>query len=113
MEAINVLPAPQRKKGGTAAHKGLDFCNQLFDIERDLHEVTAEERLVGRQQRSTLVLASFRVWLDAMSAQTLPKSKLGEAIPSCLNPWRKLNAFLQDGRLELDNNRSERAIKPS
>jgi len=29
-----------------------------------------------------------------------------------VNQWRKLNAFLQDGRLELDNNRSERAIKP-
>ncbi len=41
-----------------------------------------------------------------------PKSKLGEAITYCLNQWRKLNAFLLDGRLELDNNRSERAIKP-
>ena len=30
----------------------------------------------------------------------------------CLNQWNKLTAFLQDGRLELDNNRSERSIKP-
>nr|WP_282201274.1 transposase [Collibacillus ludicampi] len=30
----------------------------------------------------------------------------------CLNQWEKLEAFLQDGRLEIDNNRSERAIKP-
>jgi transposase len=112
MEAINVLPAPERKKGGTAAHKGLDFCNQLFEIERDLHDVTPEERLAGRQQRSTRVLAQFRAWLDQMSVSALPKSKLGEAITYCLNQWRKLNAFLLDGRLELDNNRSERAIKP-
>jgi len=112
MEAINVLPAPERKKGGTAAHKGLDFCNQLFEIERDLHEVTPQERLAGRKQRSRVVLAQFRAWLDEISVSVLPKFKLGEAITYCVNQWRKLNAFLQDGRLELDNNRSERAIKP-
>jgi transposase len=112
MEAINVLPAPERKKGATTAHQGLDFCNQLFEIERDLHDVTPEERLAGRAKRSTVVLASFRAWLDQKSVSALPKSKLGEAITYCLNQWRKLNAFLQDGRLELDNNRSERAIKP-
>ena len=112
LDAIHVLPAPERKKGGTAAHKGLDFCNQLFAIERDLHDVTPEQRLAGREQRSRVVLALFRVWLDQMSVSALPKSKLGEAITYCLHQWRKLNAFLQDGRLELDNNRSERAIKP-
>ena len=112
LEAINVLPAPERKKGGTAAHKGLEFCNQLFEIERDLHAVTPEERLAGRQRRSATVLALFRAWLDEISVSALPKSKLGEAITYCLNQWRKLNAFLQEGRLELDNNRSERAIKP-
>jgi len=112
MDAINVLPAPERKKGATAAHKGLDFCNRLFEIERDLRDVTPEERLAGRKQRSTKVLSEFRAWLDPMSVSVLPKFKLGEAITYCLNQWSKLNAFLQDGRLELDNNRSERAIKP-
>lgn len=112
MEAINVLPTPQRKQGGTAAHKGLDFCNQLFEVERDLHEVTSEQRLAGRQQRSQVVLSEFRAWLDEISVSALPKSKLGEAITYCLNQWTKLLAFLQDGRLELDNNRSERSIKP-
>ncbi len=42
----------------------------------------------------------------------LPKSGLGEAIAYCLNQWDKLVAFLEDGRLEIDNNRSERSIKP-
>jgi transposase len=42
----------------------------------------------------------------------LPKSGLGEAITYCLNQWDKLVAFLEDGRLEIDNNRSERSIKP-
>lgn len=42
----------------------------------------------------------------------LPKSGLGKAITYCLNQREKLVAFLADGRLEIDNNRSERSIKP-
>jgi hypothetical protein len=39
-------------------------------------------------------------------------SALGQAITYCLNQWEKLEAFMKDGRLEIDNNRSERSIKP-
>jgi len=49
VEAIHVLPAPNRKQGGTTAHKGLEYCDKLFQIERDLHEVTPEERFAGRE----------------------------------------------------------------
>ncbi|GAE28629.1 mobile element protein [Halalkalibacter wakoensis JCM 9140] len=44
--------------------------------------------------------------------KVLPKSALGQAIKYCRNQWDKLEAFLDDGRLEIDNNRSERSIKP-
>jgi transposase len=111
-DAINVLPAPERKKGKTTAHEGLAFCNQLFDIERDLHDLTPEERFAARDLRSRAVLEKFRLWLDALEGKVLPKSKLGEALTYCRNQWEKLQGFLLDGRLELDNNRSERAMKP-
>jgi len=52
------------------------------------------------------------VWLKSKRPQVPPKSKLGEAIAYCINQWSKLTAFLKDGRLELDNNRAERSIKP-
>jgi transposase len=110
VEAINVLPAPVRKKGGTPEHKGLEFCNKLFAIERDLHDVTPEERRAGREERSKPVLEEFRVWLEDMKSKTLPKSLLGAAVTYCRNQWSKLTALLLDGRLELSNNRSERAI---
>jgi hypothetical protein len=57
-------------------------------------------------------LDKFGLWLDARWEQGLPKSKLGEAVTYCRNQWPKLVGFLLDGRLELDNNRSERSIKP-
>ena len=43
---------------------------------------------------------------------SFPKSALGIAITYCLNQWKHLEAFLLDGYLEIDNNRSERSIKP-
>jgi len=112
VEAVNVLPAPARKAGGTPAHAGLAFCDALFKIERDLHDVTPEERLAGRNVRSRAELDKMRVWLDDMEAKVLPKSALGTAVTYCRNQWSKLLTFLLDGRLEIDNNRSERAIKP-
>jgi transposase len=110
-EAIKVLP-PSQDKTATAAQQGLTFCNQLFAIERDLADVTAEKRKTIRQERSLPILDAYLAWLKQQRSRTLPKSKLGEAITYSLNQWEKLTAFLKDGRLEIDNNRSERAIKP-
>lgn len=63
-------------------------------------------------ERSRPILDAFSAWLRQQKSRVLPKSALGQAITYCLNQWEKLTAFLKDGRLEIDNNRSERAIKP-
>jgi len=112
VEALNALPAEARKKGDTPSHVGLAFCDALFTIERDLHDRTAEQRFATRQERSLPVLTQLRAWLDAMESKVLPKSLLGAAVTYCRNQWSKLTHFLLDGRLELDNNRAERSIKP-
>lgn len=110
-EALKALPAAQRK-APIAAKEGLDFCNRLFAIERGLQNVTAEERYQARLEQSRPVLEAFSAWLTYQSPRVLPKSAFGQAITYCRNQWHKLEAFLKDGRLELDNNRGERAIKP-
>jgi len=110
-EALKALPADKRTTP-VASRVGLDCCNRLFTIERGLQNNTPEERHRGRQEQSRPVLDAFSAWLHEQSAQVLPKSALGMAITSCLNQWSKLTAFLEDGHLELDNNRSERSIKP-
>ena len=110
-DALKILPAAQRD-GPSVIRTGLDYCNQLFAIERDLHEATPDHRGRARHARSRPVLARFLRWLRAQRPILLPKSALGEAVTYCLNQWTPLTAFLRDGRLELDNNRSERSIKP-
>ena len=110
-EALKVLPLDKRKSP-VAAREGLDFCNELFAIEKGLRDVTCEERYRLRQERSLPVVEAFLSWLKYQSPRVLPKSAFGQAIAYCLNQWDKLTAFLKDGRLELDNNRGERSIKP-
>jgi hypothetical protein len=110
-EALKALP-PSQDKTETAAQQGLQFCNQLFAIERELKDMSPEDRYTIRQERSHPVLDAYLAWLRQQRSRTLPKSALGQAITYNLNQWDKLTAFLKDGRLEIDNNRSERSIKP-
>lgn len=92
--------------------EGLAFCNQLFDIERQLKTASPEERHEKRLERSQPILDAFSAWLDVQVDRVLPKSGLGNAIKYCRNQWPQLMVFLEDGRLEIDNNRGERSIKP-
>jgi transposase len=110
-EALKALPEDKRN-AAVAAREGLEYCNRLFAIERELKDKTPEERYQIRQVRSRPVLDAFLAWLKNQKARVLPKSSFGQAIYYCLGQWDKLVTFLQDGRLELDNNRSERSIKP-
>lgn len=113
-DALAALPVSARTAGQPplAAQTGVDFCHRLFAIERELHDATPEDRKTGRLQRSRPVLNALHAWLEQQADRVLPKSALGQAITYCRHQWPKLTVFLEDGRLELDNNRSERSIKP-
>lgn len=111
VEALKAIP-PKKEDKLTATEEGLAFCNKLFEIERELHDVSPEKRYEGRILKSRPVIDDFNAWLKHQRPRVLPKSLLGKAIQYCLNQWGKLTTFLLDGRLEIDNNRSERSIKP-
>ncbi|WP_173299282.1 IS66 family transposase, partial [Thermanaeromonas sp. C210] len=100
-EALKALPEDKRN-AAVAAREGLEYCNRLFAIERELKEATPEERYQIRQERSRPVLDEFLAWLKKQKSHVLPKSTFGQAVYYCLSQWDKLVAFLQDGRLELD-----------
>lgn len=110
-EALKALPKGADQSKLTAT-QGLEYCNQLFAIERECVNKTPEERHEIRLKRSKPVLDAFSAWLKIQTPKVLPKSALGKAIKYCRKQWHKLIVFLEDGRLEIDNNRSERSIKP-
>ena len=65
-----------------------------------------------RQAQAKPLLEQYKQWLDKSSLQVPPKSAIGAAIGYSLRQWPKLSRYIDDGQLAIDNNRSERAIKP-
>ena len=110
-EALKGLPLKKRASG-SRAQEALDRINRLFAIERGLLRCTPEEQLQIRNLKSRPIIEEFRKWLDDILPGILPKSLFGLAVNYGRNQWTKLVRFLEDGRIEISNNRSERSIKP-
>jgi len=96
------------------AFEALKLIQELYKIERFAREsfYSDEQRKWLRRKRSKPFIKQLHQWLKKYQPRAPPKSALGRAIFYMLNHWRALTAFLGDGRLEIDNNRAERAIKP-
>lgn len=108
-EALKALP---EGFAGVSSKEGLEYCNHLFAIERQLEDVSFEERYIQRLKLSKPILEAYFAWAEMQQQRSLPQSYLGKAVTYSLNQREKLQNFLLDGRLELSNNRGERAIKP-
>lgn len=65
-----------------------------------------------RQEQALSVLAEIKNWLELNLTTVLPKSAIGKAIAYMLGQWSKLEKYVTDGRLEIDNNLVENAIRP-
>lgn len=101
-------------KGTGLAAEALRFYRKLYQVEKIAREnnLSADARYELRQERSKPVLDNFKVWLDHHLTKTSEQAKIGKAIRYCLNHWIKLNNYLKDGRIEIDNNLIENAIRP-
>ena len=95
---------------GSKALAGKTYCDQLFQIEKNLSECTPEERYEKRLELAKPILDVFYAWLK--SVDVLPQSALGKAVNYTLGQWEYLDNYLLDGRCEISNNRAERSIKP-
>ena len=107
-EAVKSLPKGKTK--GSSASQGLAYCNLLFEIEQGLSEETAENRYEQRLKQAKPVLDAMFAWANTRTAA--PKSALGKAFTYLKEQWPYLTNYLNDGRLEISNNRAERSIKP-
>jgi transposase len=84
----------------------------LYDIERVLREENAspEERRRVRQEKAAPILDKLRAWLE--ENEGLPRAPWGKAVSYALTRWNRLIAYLEEGRLEIDNNLVENTIRP-
>jgi len=88
---------------------------KLYLIEQRAREegLSPEPRRQLRAELAAPILAAFKPRLEQLLPGCLPQSPLGKAIRYALAEWEPLTRYLQDGRLEIDNNLTENAIRPS
>jgi transposase len=84
----------------------------LYAVEAEIRGQSAEQRRRVRQLRSRPILEALKPWLEQQLTLVSGKSKIADAIRYALSRWQGLGRFLGDGRVELDSNVVERAIRP-
>lgn len=107
------IEAISSKKTGTeptTAEIGRDYCNQLFEIESRLKDLSPEERKHKRHELERPVLDAFWCWLEKLNV--LKGSTLFKAVTYAKNQKPYLENYLLDGRCALSNNAAENAIRP-
>lgn len=99
--------------GDLLALEGLELIAPLFRIERDaaLAGDSAKARQARRAEHSAPVLAAIRGWVDQHSTLIPLKTPLGKALGYLRRQWRRLVLFVEDGSLEITNNRCERELR--
>jgi len=100
-----IATAPER------ALVAIGYIRKLYDTDRPLWELPVQERQRQRQARCGPVVEQFFEWADAQALEVLPQSPIGKAITYARNQRQALSRFLEDGRLRLDNNWSERELR--
>lgn len=90
----------------------INLIGKLYAIEKKIKTESTETRYQVRQQESIPQLKKIRTWLDNTLYTALPKGLLGKAVSYLDKNWKKLTVYTEDGRLNIDNNPAENAIRP-
>lgn len=93
------------------AHEALERIGKLYDIEREIRGQPPDERQRHRHARSCPLVEALKSWADATMPQLSGRSNLAGAFRYMLTRWDALTRVLKDGRIALDNNPAERALR--
>lgn len=90
----------------------LEWFRQLYDIEDRAREFSPEDRCALRRLEALPILFKIKTHLHELKVRALPKSKLGQAVTYAQNQWSAFCLYVEDGRRTIDNNISERTLRP-
>lgn len=93
----------------------LEIFGKIYSAQREIDRLAADDNNLIKQQREEKLkplLEELKSWIENESLKILPKSAIGKAMTYYQNQYPKLTAILYDGRLKLDNNLIENAIRP-
>ena len=95
--------SPPRPCGGS---------REFYEIEAEIRGSSADQRQAVRQQKTRPLVEALKTWLEKTLAQLPGGSEIAKAIRYALNQWDGLTRFLDDGRIEINSNSVERAMRP-
>ena len=93
------------------ANEALERIAALYGIEKEIRGRPPDQRCEIRKARAGPLLESLHVWLKASLPKLSKKSEVSLAIHYALGRWTQLVRYSNDGRLEIDNNAAERALR--
>jgi transposase len=94
------------------AEQALDYIKQLYLIERELVELSPEQRRQQRQEQAKQIIDQLQHWLIGKRQQVPDGSATAKAIQYSLKRWDALTRYLDDGAVPIDNNWVENQIRP-
>ena len=94
------------------AEEAINMIGKLYSIEREIKGFSPQERLSVRQKLSAQIIEDLTNWAENKRQIVSRKSPVGIALNYMYQHLGGLSVFLKDGRVELDNNAAERAIRP-
>lgn len=109
---VETETAKQDEPSVNLASEGLRYIRELFKIEKELRDLTPEERKSQRLEKEKPVLDANWKWVESSRDKVLPKSKISQALNYSLTNKAQLEAYLQDGRCAISNNTAENSIRP-
>ena len=110
-EALKAQGKKTNVKTGKAMME-LSYIRKLYRIEKALKGHSPEQRYHAREQQAKPIVQQLRDWLDKSLHEVPPGTLTGKALHYLHNQWDKLVRYLADGRLRMDNNLTENAIRP-
>ena len=94
------------------AREALDRIGALYDIEAKITGRHADERQAARQAHSKPLVEAFKIWAEQQLTCISGKSDLAKTFRYFLKRWGSFSLFLEEGRVAIDNNVAERAMRP-
>ena len=111
---MDVLKASSKKSKGGTAQAVVDLIGKLYHLEKQARNAGLDHGRVRamRQEQARPIMENIKALVVEREKTTPPKSLLGKALAYALGQWDRVEAYLEDGRLQPDNNLAENAIRP-
>jgi len=104
--------ASKTSGGKNIGRKGVQLIDKLYKIERNIKNLSSEERYRIRQEKSLPILNEIKEWIDEIRPKITTKSVAGKAINYAFNEWQYLARYIENSKYNISNIWIENAVRP-